>query len=156
MVCFEVGTSYAFIDVGLALDNESNSFFKEYAGEINIYKEGGYDPTRNHNEAFAYFNNTSLQLITKLDVIRLFANNSAHSFKIGGGYGIVRYHKTWSTNSFTESSPIDYVLVSKSYLGQLGSFKVSYEYKIKPRVIVGTYFGGTFYPSVGLLLRGNF
>lgn len=155
MVCAEFGTSYKWLDIALAADYESNSFTNEYIGEINIFKDEGYNPDRTHNDEFSFFTNTSLQLVAKVDIIRLFTTSSRHSFKIGGGYGMISYQKAWSTSVFSENSDVEYNLTTKSYLGLLGSFKVSYEYKLKPKLILGTYFGGTYYPSIGLLIRSN-
>jgi len=56
---------------------------------------------------------------------------------------------------YPDDSSLEYTLTTKSYLGMLGSFKVSYEYQLTPKMVLGTYFGGTFYPSIGLLIRGN-
>ena len=155
LFCLELGSNYKFIDIGLAIDYESNSFFKEYTGEINIYNDEGYNPDRNLNDEFSYFDNTSLQLVSRIDIVKLFTGNSLHAFKIGGGYGIIHYKKTSSINSHAENSNKNYTLIAKSYFGLLGSYKISYEYKLKPELIVGTYFGGTFYPSVGILIRSN-
>lgn len=152
----EVGMSYKWLDIALATDYVSNSFAKEYIGEINIFKDEGYDPERTHNDSFSYFTNTSLQVIAKIDVIRLMRANSKHSIKLGVGYGLIRYQKSWSMYDFNNNSELAYNLTTKSYLGMLGSVKVSYEYKLKPKLIVGTYLGGTLYPSIGLLLRSNF
>lgn len=155
LFCAEFGTSYKWFDLGLAVDCESDSFFKEYVGELNIFKDEGYDPNRNHNDEFSFFTNTSFQLVAKLDVIRLFSDNSRHSFKISGGYGIIRYQKIWSTRNFNENSEVEYNLTAKSDFGLLGSLKASYEYRISPKISVGAYFGGTYYPSLGFLLRRN-
>ena len=155
LFCAEFGTRYKWFELGLAVDYESNSFFKEYIGELNIFKIEGYDPSRNHNDEFSYFANTSFQLIAKVDLIRLFTDKSRHSIKIGGGYGLIRYHEIWSTGSFNESSEVEYNLTAKSDFGLLGSLKTTYEYKINPKISVGAYFGGTYYPSIGLLLRSN-
>jgi len=154
LFCAEFGTSYKWLDLGLSVDIESNSFFKEYNGEVNIFKDGGYDPQRNHSGEFGYFSNTSLQFIAKVDIIRLFTDKSRHSFKIGGGLGIIRYQDMSSTN-ISNGSSVEYSLTTNSRFGLLGSFKASYEYKINPKISVGAYFGGTYYPSLGLLLRRN-
>lgn len=155
LFCAELGTSYKYFELGLAVDFESNSFFKEYTGELNIFKADGYDPNRNHNDEFSYFTNTSLQLVAKLDIIRLFTDKSRHSIKISGGYGLIRYQRDWSTRTYNENSQIEYSLTTNSYFGMLGSFKTSYEYKINSKIGVGAYFGGTYFPSFGLLLRSN-
>lgn len=152
----EIGANYKWLDVGISFDRESNSFFKEYNGELNIWREGGYDAGRNHNEEFDYFENTSLQLVSRVDIIRLFKNNSRHAFKIGGGYGLVRYRKMWSVYNTDKSSDLEYNITTKSNFGLIGSFKVNYEYEVIPKLKVGAYFGGSYYPSVGLLFRKDF
>jgi hypothetical protein len=154
-VCIEYGSTYKWFDIALAADYESNSLAKEYTGEVNIFRNVGYDPSRTHNEPFAYFTNTSLQLVGKVDLVRLLVSDSPHSLKVGGGYGLVRYQKSWSIMDYPDDSSLEYTLTTKSYLGMLGSFKVSYEYQLTPKMVLGTYFGGTFYPSIGLLIRGN-
>lgn len=155
MVCAEFGVSYKWLDIALATDYESNSLTNEYIGEINIFKDEGYNPDRTHNKEFGFFTYTSLQLVAKIDFIRLFTSKSRHSFKTGGGYGIIRYQEAWSTSLFSENSDVAYNLTTKSNFGLLGSFKVSYEYKLKPKLVLGSYFGGTYYPAVGLLIRSN-
>lgn len=90
-----------------------------------------------------------------MDLVRLLVSDSPHSLKVGGGYGLVRYQKSWSIMDYPDDSSLEYTLTTKSYLGMLGSFKVSYEYQLTPKMVLGTYFGGTFYPSIGLLIRGN-
>ncbi|MDR1742242.1 MAG: hypothetical protein LBR48_00260 [Dysgonamonadaceae bacterium] len=156
MLAVEFGTTYKWLDVALYADIQSNNFWKEYSGEVNIHKEEGYNPNRNHNADFGYFTNTSLQMVAKIDIVRLFATDSRHSLKVGGGYGVIRYQKAWSKSDFPDNSSVEYNLTTKSDIGRLGSLYVSYGYKVKPKLIVGTYFGGTYYPSIGLSLRRNF
>ena len=152
----EVGATFKWLDVGLVLDRESNSFFKEYNGEIYIFKDQVYDPVRNHNDEFDYFTNTSLQLTAKIDIIRFFTDKSRHAFKIGGGYGVIRYQKAWSYFRLNENSEIEYELATSSNFGLLGSFKLGYEYEILPKFKIGATFGGTFYPAVSIVLRKDF
>ena len=155
MLSIELGASYKWLDFGLMVDYQSDSFFKEYNGELYIYKDDGYDPNRNNNDEFSFFSYTSLQLVAKVDVIRIFTDNSRHAVKIGGGGGIICYEEVLSSSNFRESSSVEYELLTQKRYGMLGSFKVSYEYKINPKISLGTYFGGTYYPSVGLLIKYN-
>jgi len=152
MLCFEFGTSYKWLDLGIALDYESDSFFKEYNGEIYIFKDAGHQPLIQDLE-FNYFENNSLQIVTSVDILRLFLKESRHAFKIGGGYGIARFKDTWSTRNFPESSLADYTLKSMSRIGFTGSLKASYSYAISTKLSIGVYIGGTNYPSIGLHLR---
>ena len=152
----EVGATFNWLDVGLVLDRESNSFFKEYNGEIYIFKNQVYDPVRNHNDEFDYFANTSLQLTAKIDIIRFFKDNSRHAFKIGGGYGVIRYQKAWSHFRLNDDSKFEYELATTSNFGLLGSFKLGYEYEILPKFKMGVTFGGTYYPALSILLRKDF
>ena len=152
----ELGNSFKWLDVGLALDRESNSFFKEYNGELYIFKDQGYNPASNLNEDFDYFANTSLQLTAKIDIIRFFKDNSRHAFKIGGGYGVIRYQKAWSHFRLNDDSKFEYELATTSNFGLLGSFKLGYEYEILPKFKIGATFGGTFYPALSILLRKDF
>lgn len=149
----EIGTTYKWLDIGLVLDRESNSFFKEYNAEMNVFKDVGYDSNRNHNNEFDYFTNTSLQLIAKIDIIRLFIDKTRHGLKFGGGFGLVRYQKAWSYYGFNENSDTEYALAITSNFGLLGSFKLEYQYEILPKLNIGTSFGGTFYPALSILLR---
>ena len=152
----EVGATFNWLDVGLVLDRESNSFFKEYNGELYIFKDQGYNPASNLNDEFDYFANTSLQLTAKIDIIRFFKDNSRHAFKIGGGYGVIRYQKAWSHFRLNDDSKFEYELATTSNFGLLGSFKLGYEYEILPKFKIGATFGGTFYPALSILLRKDF
>ena len=152
MFCLEFGTSYKWLDLGIALDYESDSFFKEYYGEIYIFKDANLHPLIQDNE-FSYFENNSLQIVAKVDIIHLFFKESRHAFKVGGGYGIARYRDTWSTRNFTEASLAEYTLKSKSNFGFFGSLKASYTYNINPKFSIGAFIGGTNYLSAGILLR---
>lgn len=152
MLYLELGTNYKWLDIGLALDYESDSFFKEYNGEIYVYKDADHNPLI-QDKGFNYFENNSLQIVTSIDIVRLFFKESRHAFKISGGYGIARYKKTWSSQNFPESSLAYYTLKSSSRIAFAGSLKVSYTYLINSKTGLGIYIGGTNYPSIGLHLR---
>lgn len=154
MFCLEFGTSYKWLDLGVALDYESDSFLKEYNGEIYLFKDAGHNPLIQDIE-FNYFENNSLQIVTSVNIFRLFSKESRHTFKIGGGYGIARFKDTWSTHNFPESSFADYTLKSRSRIGFVGSLKASYTYAINTKFSIGVYIGGSNYPSIGLHLRRN-
>jgi len=152
VLCFEFGTSYKWLDLGIALDYESDSFFEQYNGEIYIFKDAGHNPLI-QEVGFYYFENNSLQIVTNVDIIRLFFKESRHAFKIGGGFGIARYQETWSTRDFIESSLADYTLKSSSKNGFAGSLKASYTYAISNKFSAGVFIGGSTFPSIGLRLR---
>ena len=124
--------------------------------KIKDLKDQGYNPASNLNEDFDYFANTSLQLTAKIDIIRFFKDNSRHAFKIGGGYGVIRYQKAWSHFRLNDDSKFEYELATTSNFGLLGSFKLGYEYEILPKFKIGATFGGTFYPALSILLRKDF
>ncbi len=152
MLCIEFGTSYKWLDVGISLDYESDSFFKKYNGEIYIFKDAGHQPLIQDTE-FNYFENNSLQIVSSVDLLGLFLKESRHAFRVGGGVGIARYRATWSTENFPESSLAEYTLKSSGRIGFAGSLKASYTYAVNTKLSIGVYIGGTNYPSIGLHLR---
>ncbi len=151
VLCFEFGTSYKWLDLGIALDYESDSFFESYNGEIYILKDAGRNPIIS-GDGFNYFENNLIQIVTSVDIIRLFLKESRHAFKIGGGFGIGRYQETWSTRYFQDET-VEYNLRSSSGFSYAGSLKASYTYAISNKFSAGVFIGGSNYPSIGLRLR---
>ncbi|MFV0390742.1 MAG: hypothetical protein ACK5KP_02480 [Paludibacteraceae bacterium] len=157
----EFGTTYKWLDLALAVSHEGNDFGEEYySRSITIFREeengSNTNVNRNHIDPFSISTYSSLQLVAKVNIIRLFTTDSRHSFKIGAGGGILLRQKADGYSDADVNSDVAHTLTYQKYYGMLGSLKAAYEYKVTPKFSLGTYFGGTYYPSVGLLLRGNF
>lgn len=155
-VSAEFGTTYKWLDIALAYEYASNSMGKDYFGDIYLFKDKDRNPFRSTHETFGFHSVASYQLVAKVDVVRLFVADSRHSFKIGGGFGTERESKWLSTYNFPPASEVEYYLKTESHFGPSSSLKAAYEYRVTPKFSLGTYFGGTYYLCVGLLLRGNF
>jgi hypothetical protein len=122
---FEYGKTLNWFDLALALEYANTS---TYGGEY-----------------------TSLLLKTKFDIVRMFVQNSKHSFKLGLGAGI----GTTELGSWHNSE-------SKGYLYSITSTNASYEYEISGKTWLGLFFNN--YPEdiffglnyLGLSIRHNF
>ncbi len=95
----------------------------------------------------------SLVVKTKFDIVRMFTENSHHSFKLGTGIGV-------GSSNFTHWRHNDDVQLSANYF--LNSVMASYEYKIVDKTWLGLFFNnytednffGLHY--LGLSIRHNF
>lgn len=152
----EFGESYKWFDFGLSLNYEGNSLGKSYIESTNLlYDDQNYNDLIWVKNNFGYFSYTSLQLICKVDIVHIFTTNSHHSFKLGGGYGIVQ-HKYSNRKVNDSQTPASYSMIVGSGVGLSSSFLVDYEYIFNNNFKVGVFLGGTEYPSIGLLLRKDF
>jgi|GEM_PF-677354 hypothetical protein len=109
----EYGKTYKWIDIAGAL---------EYAPEYNKYS--------NNTKKFI-----SLIVKTKLDVVRMFVEDSPHSFKLGMGIGI------GTTNLYHwRNVPDNNIVESNASLYYLNSVMASYEYRISEKTSLGVFF----------------
>jgi hypothetical protein len=149
----ELGKAFKWIDIGLSVDYEnglsphssSNDFAFTYQKEAGIY-------TSHTDVNFSGIVNTSLRLNLNVNLIKFLSENSKHSFKFGGSYGL---GFTEEINSFDENSDIISWWYHSSY-NWYGAYKFLYEYNLTPNVSLGAYYNKGKFVVFGLNLKRKF
>jgi len=148
----EYGKTWKWLDLSLSMTYES---------EMNSYNERSYIHVRQENNFYISNNgvndvSVSLSFNAKMDMVRLFTEDSKHSFKIGGGIGC-EHSMSQSASKDTPNGLDNWDIGHDSTIALLPILWVGYDYLIAKKTALGAFFyGGHYSPCIGLSLRRNF
>ena len=161
----EYGKTYKWLDLSLAMTYETYNDWDDYNATSDIFIRRGQAqafPSNNvlqyraSNEFIIYDNNTSLSLNARIDIIRLFAENSRHSVKIGGGVGLAFEQTGESQRENLNQGEVYYLYISNK-IKFLPNVRVSYDFSLSQKFALGVFaYGGRWSPILGLSIRRNF
>jgi hypothetical protein len=153
---FEYGKIYKWLDFGLSLDyaNDLDPSRSEY-WYLLAYTDPNYlspDGTVHifSGENFEGTISTSLNFNVKLDIIRIFTENSRHALKVGFGYGIEFFEIVSGQYDIVGTDSWKYQ--GNYYFDKL-NLLASYEFDITDKIAFGLFYNNY---NVGLSLRRNF
>ncbi|MDR1742506.1 MAG: hypothetical protein LBR48_01635 [Dysgonamonadaceae bacterium] len=156
----EYGKTWKWLDVGMSIDYESwnlplgteYSTFLQY--NDNGYGNGFYVTNSMYNKNIGGETLFALRLNARVNVVRLFVENSRHAIKIGGGIGYARMNELNLIFSKDDKNFVECIKNQDSFLSP--SCRVSYEYSITPKMTIGVFAFGNLCLDIGLSLRRNF
>jgi hypothetical protein len=149
----ELGKAFKWIDIGISFDYENglypyssaNDFAFTYQKDAGIYSS-------HSDDSFSGIINTAFRLNLNVNLIKLFSENSKHSFKVGGSYGV---GFTEEINSNDENSDIISWWYHSSY-NWYGAYKFLYEYNLTPNVSMGAFYNKGKAAVFGLIIKRKF
>ncbi|MFV0391966.1 MAG: hypothetical protein ACK5KP_08830 [Paludibacteraceae bacterium] len=154
----EYGKTYNWLDLGIAMNYETQASAKDYRLHTEIYvEENGekFEPNMSSDHD-SFLSSTSLSFNARANIIKFFVPDSKHFLKIGGGLGLASV-QTMSSTKDSYAGINKYYFLHSSKIEFLPTLMLNYEYAITEKMMAGVFlYGGKFSPCIGLSIRRNF